>query len=107
MRESPSLDIMHLLHERGAKVLYADPWAPELPAHAWPGGYDMKSVTLDAPALKAADCVVIVTDHKAFDYDLIVNASSLVIDTRNATTRRAAHVFRLGAPQSEAEPVGA
>ena len=107
MRESPSLDIMHLLHERGAKVVYADPWAPELPANAWPGGYDMKSVTLDAAALAAADCVVIVTDHKAFDYDLIVNASSLVIDTRNATTRRAAHVFRLGAPQSEAEPVGA
>ena len=78
-----------------------------MPANAWPGGYDMKSVTLDKAALASADCVVIVTDHKAFDFDLIVNASKLVIDTRNATKIRAAHVFRLGAPQAEAEPVGA
>jgi UDP-N-acetyl-D-glucosamine dehydrogenase len=107
MRESPALDIMHLLHERGAHVTYADPWCPALPGHEWPGGFDMKSVTLDATTLAAADCVVVVTDHKAFDCDLIVSASKLVIDTRNATKIRAPHVFRLGAPQSEAAPVGA
>jgi UDP-N-acetyl-D-glucosamine dehydrogenase len=98
MRESPALDIMHVLHEQGAEVSYSDPWAPDLPADAWPGGRHMQSVPLDAATLAAADCVVIITDHKAFDFDLVVNASPLVVDTRNATRIRAPHVFRLGAP---------
>jgi UDP-N-acetyl-D-glucosamine dehydrogenase len=104
MRESPALDILHLLHERGANVQYSDPWAPELPAHAWPAEASAKaapplrSVDLDAAALAAADCVVIVTAHSAFDYDAIVLGSKLVVDTRNATRIRAPHVFRLGAP---------
>jgi UDP-N-acetyl-D-glucosamine dehydrogenase len=98
MRESPALDILHLLHERGAIVQYSDPWAPELPADAWPGGRLLQSVDLDAAALAAADCVVIVTNHSSFDYDAIVHGSKLVVDTRNATRIRAPHVFRLGAP---------
>jgi UDP-N-acetyl-D-glucosamine dehydrogenase len=98
MRESPALDILHLLHERGAIVHYSDPWAPELPADAWPGGRLLQSVDLDAAALAAADCVVIVTNHSSFDYDAIVHGSKLVVDTRNATRIRAPHVFRLGAP---------
>ena len=103
MRESPALDIMHLLHERGANVIYSDPWAPELPAVAWPGGFDMRSVKLDAGSLSSADCVLVVTDHSAFDFDLVVHASKLVVDTRNATKMRAPHVFRLGAPHMAPE----
>jgi UDP-N-acetyl-D-glucosamine dehydrogenase len=98
MRESPALDVMHLLEQMGAEVSYADPYVPALPAHEWPGGRDMRAVPLDAVTLAAADCVVIVTDHKVFDYDQIVNKSKLVIDTRNATRIRAPHVVRLGAP---------
>jgi UDP-N-acetyl-D-glucosamine dehydrogenase len=102
MRESPALDILHLLHERGANVQYTDPWAPELAAGSWPGTHALKSVDLDAATLAAADCVVIVTNHSAFDVDLIVHASTLVVDTRNATRIRAPHVFRLGAPAAAA-----
>ena len=103
MRESPALDVMHLLQKAGAEVSYADPYVPELPGHEWPGGVDMKAVTLDRKTMASVDCVVIVTDHKVFDYDEIVTASALVIDTRNATKIRAAHVVRLGAPLTAAE----
>ena len=103
MRESPALDVMHLLQKAGAEVSYADPYVPELPGHEWPGGVDMKAVTLDRKTMASVDCVVIVTDHKVFNYDEIVMGSKLVIDTRNATSIRAAHVVRLGAPLSDAE----
>ena len=98
MRESPALDVMHLLQKAGAEVTYADPYVPVLPAHEWNGNIEMRSVTLDRGVLGAVDCVVIVTDHRVFDYDEIVNHSKLVIDTRNATRIRAPHVVRLGAP---------
>jgi UDP-N-acetyl-D-glucosamine dehydrogenase len=114
MRESPSLDVMHLLEERGARVVYSDPWVPVLPAKAWPGGHDLRSVDLTHQALASADCVAILTDHRAFDYGAIVAAADLVVDTRNATRSNAAHVFRLGAPnpahrvlpREEPEPQG-
>jgi UDP-N-acetyl-D-glucosamine dehydrogenase len=104
MRESPALDVMHLLRASGANVSYSDPWAPELPATAWPGAHAMVSVPLDGAHVAAADCVVILTDHKAFDYELIVTAAKLVVDTRNATKMRAPHVLRLGAPQNAGQP---
>ena len=107
MRESPALDVMHLLQKLGAEVVYADPYVPVLPADAWSGGSELKSIPLDRTALAGADCVVIVTDHRVFDYDEIVHASKLVIDTRNATTIRAPHVVRLGAPLAAADPVTA
>ncbi len=103
MRESPALDVMHLLEKAGAEVSYADPYVPVLRGHEWPGGTGMRSVTLDPKTMAAADCVVIVTDHKVFDYDEIVRSSKLVIDTRNATKIRAEHVVRLGAPMTAGE----
>jgi UDP-N-acetyl-D-glucosamine dehydrogenase len=103
MRESPALDVIHLLQKAGAEVTYADPYVPVLPAHDWPGGVEMRSVTLDRKTMASADCVVIVTDHKVFDYDEIVLGSKLVIDTRNATKIRAEHVVRLGAPLTAGE----
>ena len=98
MRESPALDVMHLLRDLGAEVVYTDPWVPALPADAWPGGTAERSVPLDAATLGSVDCVVILTDHRTFDYEMIVKSSRLVIDTRNATRSQAPHVFRLGAP---------
>jgi UDP-N-acetyl-D-glucosamine dehydrogenase len=105
MRESPALDVIHLLQKMGAEVTYADPYVPVLAADAWPGGEELRAVTLDAVTLSAADCVVIVTDHKVFSYDQIVQQSKLVIDTRNATTIRAPHVVRLGAPVPSGQPI--
>jgi UDP-N-acetyl-D-glucosamine dehydrogenase len=80
MRESPALDIMHLLEERGADVRYHDPYVPEV-RH---DGTVRKSVPLTADELKSADCVVIATDHSNLDYELISSASRRVVDTRNA-----------------------
>ena len=100
IRESPALDVMHVLQQRGAEVAYADPHAPALSARDWPGKSEMAAVDVTRAELAKYDCVVILTDHKAFDYSLIVEGSKLVFDTRNALGSDAgAHVYRLGAPQ--------
>jgi UDP-N-acetyl-D-glucosamine dehydrogenase len=101
MRESPALDIMGLLIARGAKVDYSDPFVPEVHAREWSGGYDVKGVDAGRGAIAKYDCVVIVTDHKAFDYDAIVTEADLVVDTRNAIKRPRPNVFKLGAPRTE------
>ncbi len=102
MRESPALDVMGLLQARGAIVSYADPFVPVLHGREWSGRSDMTAVPLQRGAIAQYDCVVIVTDHKSFDYDAIVAEAGLVVDTRNAIKKPHPHVFRLGAPH----PVG-
>ncbi|MBI3872686.1 MAG: nucleotide sugar dehydrogenase, partial [candidate division Zixibacteria bacterium] len=82
VRESPSLDVIRLLHVRGAKVTYADPHVPSV---AMEDGSDMKAVALIDTALSSADCVVILTDHSAFDYTNICARARMVFDCRNAT----------------------
>jgi len=80
LRESPALDIIHLLEEKGAKVSYHDPYIPKI-SH---DEINMRSVeNLDA-AVKSADCVVIVTNHKSYNYKKIMKDANLIIDTRNA-----------------------
>ena len=82
VRESPALDILHLLGRRGAIVSYSDPFVPRLRAD---GFLEQNMESIDAQtAAAAADCVVIVTDHKGFDYPGIVERAKLVVDTRNA-----------------------
>ena len=84
-RESPSFVLMELLLARGAVLSYNDPHVPELPAmrhHRLP---PMQSSELTAAFLAGQDCVLIATNHSAYDYDFIVRHSPLVIDTRNAT----------------------
>jgi UDP-N-acetyl-D-glucosamine dehydrogenase len=98
MRESPSLDVMALLHQKGAKVRYADPYVPALPARAWHGGFDMASEPIDAATIAGADCVAILTEHRAVDYDMVLNSARLIVDTRNAIAGRHPHVLKLGAP---------
>src|SRR5579863_5880941 len=81
VRESPALDIIHLLGKRGASVTFSDPFVPQLHAD----GVVPEMVAIDADKGAAeADCVVIVTDHKDFDYARIVERSKLIVDTRNA-----------------------
>ena len=103
MRESPALDVMGLLHGKGAKVAYADPYVPEVHGREWSGHYDIKAVNLTRGSIGRYDCVVIITDHKAFDYDAIVAEADVVVDTRNAIKKPHPHVFRLGAPQPAGE----
>jgi UDP-N-acetyl-D-glucosamine dehydrogenase len=99
IRESPALDVMHVLHQRGGQVRYSDPYVPVLGARDWPGGHDLRSVPLTREALQSCDCAVVLTDHRKVDYRLVVSAAPLVVDTRNAIGASAgAHVFRLGAP---------
>jgi UDP-N-acetyl-D-glucosamine dehydrogenase len=103
IRESPALDVMHVLHERGARVSYADPHVPALGARDWPGGCELRSVDLTRAALASVDCAVIATDHGAFDWTMVAEAAPLVVDTRNAIGAGAGtHVFRLGAPRQAA-----
>ena len=83
MRESPALDVMRLLEERGAHVDYHDPWVPTYRED----GHERTGVALTAEALERADAVVIVTDHSNVDYQLVVDHAPLVIDTRHATGR--------------------
>jgi UDP-N-acetyl-D-glucosamine dehydrogenase len=78
VRESPALDIIHLLGKRGAKVGYSDPYVPSISSD----GIELKATPVGAAS--EADCVVIVTDHKGFDYAELVRSSKLIVDTRNA-----------------------
>src|SRR5271157_1550126 len=78
LRESPALDVMLLLQRRGAVVSYTDPYVPALHLE----GLDLESQPEESIA--AADCVVIVTDHSAFDYRKMVERAALIVDTRNA-----------------------
>jgi UDP-N-acetyl-D-glucosamine dehydrogenase len=81
LRESPSLDVIRLLEEDGARVKYNDPHAPSIRMDS----YVMKSAKLTSQLLKKSDCVIIVTDHSAYDYEWIAKHSQLIFDTRNAT----------------------
>jgi UDP-N-acetyl-D-glucosamine dehydrogenase len=98
MRESPALDVMALLHQKGADVRYADPHVPTLVARAWHGGFDMHTEPLTATALADADCVAILTEHRSVDYEMVLTSSRLIVDTRNAIAGRHDHVFKIGAP---------
>jgi len=79
VRESPALDIIKLLMERGANVFYNDPFIPTLRE----GNLHLDSVSLEL--IKEVDLVVIVTDHSQYDYSWIVENAPLIVDTRNAT----------------------
>src|SRR3972149_4725239 len=83
LRESPSLELIRLLREKGAKVDYNDPYLPVAVSHR--RGFKMKSTPLSSKALKKYDCVLIATDHTCYDYGWIAKMSPLVVDTRNAT----------------------
>jgi UDP-N-acetyl-D-glucosamine dehydrogenase len=82
-RESPALDLMRLLAERGAKVRYHDPFVPVLAEGSH--GPRNRSLPLTPGALRSFDCAVVVTNHTAIDYQRLVDHSRIVVDTRAAT----------------------
>lgn len=83
MRESPALDVIGLLKQKGADVKYHDPYVPHL--HHETEGWEMDSVQDMMKEVKEADAVMIVTNHKIYDYKPIVDLAQFVFDTRNAT----------------------
>lgn len=80
VRESPALDIIALLQEMGAEVTYHDPHVPTLAE----GELKLESIQVSPATIRAADCVVIVTDHKVTDLSQITSNAKLIVDTRNA-----------------------
>jgi len=106
IRESPSLDVMTLLMQKGARVHYSDPYVPVLTAADWHGGPDLRepmhSEALTAAAIAAADCVVILTDHRIIDYAMVQHSAKAIVDTRNAIPGHHTNVLRLGAPNATA-----
>jgi UDP-N-acetyl-D-glucosamine dehydrogenase len=83
IRESPALDVIRLLEQRGAVVSYHDPHVAKLHED----GVELISVPLSAQTLRAADCVVVVTDHTGVDYALVGSEASVIVDTRHALPR--------------------
>jgi UDP-N-acetyl-D-glucosamine dehydrogenase len=96
LRESPALEILDLLTNKGVVVSYHDPYVPEIVADGHtPAGAVGVSVPFTDAALEAADAVMVVTDHSSIDYDRVCRNAKLVIDTRNACARHeAAHPER-------------
>ncbi|MDX1522860.1 MAG: nucleotide sugar dehydrogenase [Anaerolineae bacterium] len=91
LRESPALNLIHLLQEKGAIVTYHDPYVP----HMNVDGLKMTSESLNHDTLQAADCVVIATAHSYYDWNAVVQHSQLVVDTRNATKDETAGQARI------------
>jgi UDP-N-acetyl-D-glucosamine dehydrogenase len=101
-RESPGIAILERLRMRGADPTYHDPLVPRIAVN---GGL-LASVELDQRALEQADCVVIATDHRSYDWGWVVDHARLVVDTRNATSTapadwhsRGARIVKLGSPR--------
>jgi UDP-N-acetyl-D-glucosamine dehydrogenase len=89
VRESPALDILELLHRRGAVLSYTDPFVPSLKV----GDMTIESTDFERAAV---DCAVICTNHSSFDYEAIIKKFPLIVDTRNALKgRNGAGIFRL------------
>jgi UDP-N-acetyl-D-glucosamine dehydrogenase len=78
LRESPALDVIHLLMKRGARVTYSDPFIARISVD----GLEMAAAPAETAA--GADCVVIITDHTAFDYKKLTAGAKMIVDTRNA-----------------------
>lgn len=92
MRESPSVELMELLRDKGATVEYSDPFFPVFPnlrRHA----FDLVNTSITAETLAGFDAVVLATDHDVFDYELIESCSTMLIDTRGRFSP-SSHVIR-------------
>ena len=92
VRESPSFELIEKMEHIGAKVDYNDPHVPQthkMREH----DLHMKSVPLTKESLAAYDCVVVATNHAAYDWNLVVSSSKLIVDTRNACGKHA-HVIK-------------
>jgi len=93
MRESPAVELMELLAERGAHVEYSDPHVPVFPKLRR-GHFDLKSVALTAKSVAGYDMVLVATNHDAFDYGLVLQNAKLIVDTRGVYLDPAPNVVK-------------
>jgi UDP-N-acetyl-D-glucosamine dehydrogenase len=86
LRESPALEIIQQLQQKGARVIFHDPFCPTIQddGHTSIQNLPMQSVELSADVLRSADVVVILTDHSGVDYQQVVDQADLIVDTRGA-----------------------
>ncbi len=92
-RESPGLEVMKLLKQSGAYVEYSDPYVPSIKED----GLGCTSVTITENLLKSNDCVVLLTDHKDFDYEFVARHARIILDTRNAFKDiKQPNIFQIG-----------
>ena len=108
LRESPAMEIIHLLQEKGADVAYHDPHCPVIrdDGHTAIKGLPLHSMPLTRTVLNSADLVVIVTDHSSVDYQFVADQAPLVLDTRGAmrsVTGRACIIGLSGAVEHSGE----
>ncbi len=93
MRESPSAELMEILQEKGAIVAYSDPHVPKFPAmrryH-----FDLTSVELTPENIQSYDCLLLATQHKAFDYDLIQKHAKLIVDSRGVYKQKFSNITK-------------
>jgi UDP-N-acetyl-D-glucosamine dehydrogenase len=85
VRESPALDVIGLMRKKGADVEYHDPYIPHV--HHEYDGWQLDSVKDMMKSVKESDAVVIITNHKQYDYKTIIESAKFVFDSRNATGR--------------------
>jgi UDP-N-acetyl-D-glucosamine dehydrogenase len=83
MRESPALAIIDQLAQKGAEVVYHDPFVPTLSLEG--NGHRLESIELTDAEITRADCVIVITDHSPIDYGKVLTLSSLLVDTRNVS----------------------
>jgi len=83
VRESPAMDVIGLMQKKGAIVEYHDPYIPHV--HHEYEGWKMDSVKDLMKSVKDADAVVVITNHKDYDYKAIIESARFVFDSRNAT----------------------
>jgi UDP-N-acetyl-D-glucosamine dehydrogenase len=93
MRESPSAEIMTLLAEKGADIAYSDPHVPEFPPMRR-YSFTLQSQLITANSIASFDAVVVATNHDGFDYELISENATLIIDSRGVYREEAAHIVR-------------
>ncbi len=93
MRESPGMRILDLLHQQGAQVDYADPMVPKLP-RLRDYRYEMCSVELNPETIARYDALVLVTNHDAFDYALLLQHARMIVDTRGVYREPAENLIR-------------
>jgi UDP-N-acetyl-D-glucosamine dehydrogenase len=92
-RESPAMEIMEILQDKGAELSYSDPHVPVFPPmrrHY----FELRSVELTEETLKSVDCVLLATDHDDFPYDLISTHAPLIVDTRGVYRHNEVNVVR-------------
>jgi len=102
MRESPALDVIQLLVQRGAEISYSDPWVPTLKE----GTHSFEALPENEALRRRPDCVVICTDHSAFDWKALVDSGVPIVDTRDALRKfTAPNIVRLSGRAAPAPAV--